>query len=272
MTRLIGVVLFCGLLGQAQRQFTWETFSLPLPNVKTIRIDLVGPDCHSIIGVRVDPAEQSAVSITDVIHEPMSSGMPLNRVHSISKPSVDRISATGETLRVVCSGEAGSSERIFISAAEPIKVAVRKNDVLLVSLAVEHGVLIRDGVAQSTIPEGMHQLILEGVSPILSSASLTGTTINLIDVRTHLQAFTIPKSSAPAGTSGLIQLTIDATGHVTGAVARTLDEGALEAIRSWVFRPFVTAGQPSSARALIPFLVTKDGSVASGVDPDARVH
>lgn len=277
MTRLIGLALFCGVLALAQRQFTqrqftWDAFSLPLPSSNTIRIDLVGADCHSIVGVRVDSAAQPTVSITEVIHEPMSNRIPINRLHRISKPSDDRISISGDTLRVTCSIEPGASERIFVSAVEPIKVVVRKKDVLLVSLAVEHGVLIRDGLAEKTTPEGMHQLILEGASPLLSSASLTGTTINLTDVRTHLQVFAVPKSSAPAGTTGLIQLTIDATGHVTGVIARALDGGALETIRSWVFRPFVTAGQPSVARALVPFLVTEDGSVASGADPNARVH
>jgi len=277
MTRLINIAFFCGVLALAQRpftqrQFSWDALSLPLPNQKAIRIDLVGADCHSIIGVRVDRAAQSTVSIADVIHEPMSSRIPINRLHRISKPANDRISISGDTLRVVCSVEAGASERVFISADQQIKVAIRKNDVLLVSVAVEQGVLIRDGLAESTTPEGMHQLILEGVSPLLSSANLTGTTRNLTEVRMHLQTFTIPKSSAPVGTTGLIQLTIDPTGHVSGAVAPNLNEGALETIRSWVFTPFVTGGQPSTAHSLIPFLVTQDGSLACGIDPNARVH
>lgn len=272
MKFLISVGLLGSALAMAQRPFTWDAFSLPLPNEKTIRIDLVGPDCHSITGVRVDSAAHPAISITDVIYEPATSGRPFNVLHHISKPSDDRISLSGDTLRVVCSAERGASERIFISAAQPIKVAVRQNDVLLASVAVEQGVQIRDGVAESTTPEGMHQLILEGTSPLLSSASLSGRTISLADARTHLQIYENPRSSSAAGTSGLIQLTIDATGHVSSAVAKTLDEGALETIRSWAFQPFVTAGQPSAARVYVPFRVMEDGSVACGVDPKARVH
>ena len=272
MTRLISVALLGGVLALAQRQFTWEALSLPLPDVKTIGIDLVGPDCRSIIGVRVDAAAPPAVSITDVIVEPVTSRRPFDRFQSTSKPSEDRISVLDDTVRVVCSAEPGASERIFVSAIQPIRVAVRKNDIPQVSVAVEHGVVIRDGVAEGTTPEGMHQLILEGVSPHLFSVSLTGTSVSLTDVRTHLQAFAIPKSSAPAATTGIIQLTIDATGHVSGAIARALDEAALETIRSWVFQPFVADGQAGPVRALVQFLVMEDGSVATSLDANARVY
>jgi hypothetical protein len=203
---------------------------------------------------------------------------PISRAAALP---TERFTIEGNTIQVVCDGNPGAVLNIYVATRQPIKISVNNSSGAIMSLAVQDGVLIRDGVAVHVKPVGMHQLIVEGVSPFAGPAAGSifhaGDTVSLTELKSHIQSYSEPKLrlSGTAATAGIVRLQIDETGRVadiSGPFVALLDAQALETIRTWVFQPFTSAGSVTKVTGTVPFRIAADGRVSSALAPDAQVH
>ena len=112
---------------------------------------------------------------------------------------------------------------------------------------------------------------------ILLLSSVLGTAV-LAQSVTPPQVVESPPAEYPIGanTSATVvtQVTVDTTGHVTGAeiaesAGKAFDDAALAAVRKWTFRPALRDGQPFAARIRIPFRFEPPAAATASPQPDA---
>lgn len=268
----------------SQTNFKWTKNTVALPSESELHIVLAGGQpCHSVVGVRVDASAEPSLSLTEVALERPGDvrDMAFRRISRATSMSTERFSVEGSTIRVVCDGNPDAVLNIYVSTRQPINISVSNPSGAVANLAVHDGVVIRDGVAVHVKPVGMHQLIMEAVSPLTgSSASSTfhaGDTVSLTELKSHIRTYSEPKLSLSGtqATAGVLRLQIDETGRVadvSGPSVALLDAQALQTIRTWVFQPFTMAGSVTKATGTIPFRIAADGRVSSALAPDAQVH
>jgi len=269
----------------SQTNFKWTKNTVALPSESDLNIVLAGSQpCHSVVGVRVDASAEPSLSLTEVVLERPGGdarAMVFRRFSRATAMPTERFSVEGSTIRVVCDGNPDAVLNIYVSTRQPIHISVDNPSGAVVRLSVHDGVVIRDGVAVHVKPAGMHQLIVEAVSPFTgpsaSSTFFPGDTVTLMELKSHIRSYSEPKLtlSGTTATAGVLRLKIDETGRVSdvsGPSVALLDAQALQTVRTWVFQPFTAAGSVTKVTGAIPFRIAADGRVSTALEPAAEVH
>lgn len=284
------LVLSMAVQGQqtASTQFEWSSETLTLTRdsaALTLHWNAPSAPRH-FIAVRV--AEQIAeerLSLVEVSPRlERTPGGPSRPIASSWKPG-DRpsLNMVNGAIRIASPADSSAIQCLYIELRRPATLSIALGDDRPKEILATDGTTIRDGLVSVERIQGMHHMIalaaaqdsLRGVTR--PGATGSGFTASIASLRKNLVKYVppgSPTSTAKPLAGAMLQLQIDASGHVSdvgGPASSWLDASALARVRQWEFRPFEVNAKTVPVTARIIATVSAEGRLVTSLDPAAVV-